>query len=251
MTITSFVTVTLLLLLLLVVVLSISLSVMIPSASAIGCAPLSLTTDGPYQSSLQGVVSSGVERVRDKGTVKQVYTVLPGTSVNMTFGVLYPYGQYTNRTVIPDFIFYPENISTTDWLQASYSPYPVTFGPYDDKANVTVTLNLAKYAPQGDYCVMLDARIPGGGQCSYGGGAFMLQVGLKEQPTTVTLTTTEVSTKTLSATGITSLSTTTVTSTTTVIEQITDSSTYTWAIGATIAAVAFAVAVVILLLRRT
>lgn len=148
-------------------------------ASAIGCAPLSLYTEGPYQSSLQGVVSIDNETVGR--SVKGVYVVEPGSSVNMTFGVVFYELDYQNdRLVIPHLIFYPESLLDANWLSVSYSPNPVVMKLFQEKANVSVTLNIAEDAPRGDYGVMLSARIPGGGDCGYGGGAFILRVGLEK-----------------------------------------------------------------------
>lgn len=230
-----------------------------PHVSAIGCAPLDLRTEGPYQSSLQGVVSIGNETLGS--SVKHVYTVEPGSSVNMTFGVVFSHisDYQVDRIVIPNFIFYPESPPDTRWLSVAYSPNPVVMKLFQEQANVTVTLNIAEDAPSGDYSVMLSTRIPGGGDCGYGGGAFILRIGADGQSTiintvstvsaiksTVTVnaisTTTEISTKTVATTSIT-IQSTTFTNTVTAIstENVTNPSIYAWAVAATVVAAILAV----------
>jgi hypothetical protein len=156
----------------------------IPAASALGCAPLSLHTDGPYKSSLQGVVGLDNETVGP--WIKRVYIVEPDSSVKMTFSVIFNMeGLSERRTVMPHLYFFEGTPSDISWLNVSFTPSTVILAPYQERTNVTVTLNISKDAPQpSEYGLSFELGIPSGGSCTYGGGDFILRIG-RETPTHV------------------------------------------------------------------
>ncbi len=158
-----------------------------PPASALGCAPISLWSEGPYRSSLKGFIGFDKETVGIRHGVKDVYVIEPGTSASMTFS-------FTNFielradpgakwAIMPYLGFFDATPPDASWLSASFTPDPVLATGNDEKVNVTVTFSVAKDAPPGEYGVEFGGRLGSADplHCSYGSKEFILRVG-REKP---------------------------------------------------------------------
>lgn len=187
------------------------------------------------------------------------FTMLNGTSASVTIQVKpttyaeFPLNLNFSMRAVAVTAIYGQRISTgLRNVSAILSPDSITLKNVSDRANVTITFTARKDAT--DTLYGIDFGIDSGpGISSSFGPVFYLRV--NPAHITWTGTTTTAATTTTATTITTVISTTTVsttltnTITTTSTEQVTEPSTYGWAISATVATVVLAV--ILLVQRRT
>lgn len=156
----------------------------IPQAEALGCASLDIFLEGPYQSTLQGII--GFDNKTIDSRVRPVYVVEPGSSVNMTFDVVFHFADQESLVIL-DFVGYPEELSNVSWFSISYSSNPVFFKRFQERDNVTMSFDISDDVPNGDYGIRFNTRIPGGGDCIFGSNIFILRVINSDKTTTSTV----------------------------------------------------------------
>ena len=214
-----------------------------PHVSAIGCAPVGdLQSEGPYLSSIQGFVRLG--SIEKENILYFVITVEPGSVFNMNFSYTNGHVPSTLMKLIPVITLdQPVQGSLPSWLNVSIKPNVAIILPGIGRANVTATFKVDKNAPFGEYWfrfegVFTDTDEWDRTNCHYAQLFFLVRVSSEKKFTT-----------TITSTITTTLPTTTTSTITTRLgEQVTDPSTYAWAVGATVIAAVFAM---ILLRKKT